>query len=81
MDVAWLLEQRIGFIPQFYRAGWLHGYQPAFAGALEVRFEDIGADLALLEQLVLARNRAQHPEVRHTSRRLMSGRRTHPRAW
>ncbi|WP_175867943.1 hypothetical protein [Burkholderia diffusa] len=45
----------------FRKKGWLHGYRVVFAKALGVRFEDSSADLALLEQLVLARNRAQHP--------------------
>lgn len=45
----------------FRKKGWLHGYQAVFAKALDVRFEDSNADLVLLEQVVLARNRTQHP--------------------
>ncbi|WP_155773588.1 hypothetical protein [Burkholderia territorii] len=45
----------------FRKKGWLHGYQALFMHALGVRLEDSGANLVLLEQLVLARNRTQHP--------------------
>lgn len=41
--------------------GWFPGYRTVFAETLGVQFEDSGADLAPLEQLVLARNRTQHP--------------------
>ncbi|CAJ0821558.1 hypothetical protein [Ralstonia flaminis] len=44
-----------------FRKGRLGGYQTVFAEAIDVCFEDSRVDLALLEQLVLARNRAQHP--------------------
>ncbi|VWC82279.1 hypothetical protein BLA39750_01291 [Burkholderia lata] len=47
--------------PFFRKKGWLRAYQVVFRQALGVRLEDSGADIALLEQLVLARNRAQHP--------------------
>ncbi len=46
----------------FKKIGWFRGYKTVFAEHLGVKFEDSGADLALLEQVVLARNRAEHPE-------------------
>lgn len=45
----------------FKKIGWLRGYQAVFTKHLSVKFEDSGGDLDLLEQVVLARNRAQHP--------------------
>ncbi|MBM3111647.1 hypothetical protein [Pseudomonas arcuscaelestis] len=44
-----------------FRKGWLHGYRTVFSNSIGVQFDDSGADLGMLEQLVLARNRAQHP--------------------
>ena len=41
--------------------GPLHANQLWFA-QFGIRFEDSGANLALLEELLLTRNRAQHPE-------------------
>ena len=54
----------------FKRNGWFHGYEAYFAERLGVRFEDSPCDLSLFEELVLARNRVQHPEsiTTHTSR-------------
>jgi hypothetical protein len=46
----------------FKKNGWFHGYKAYFAERLGVRFEDSQCDLSLLEELVLARNRVQHPE-------------------
>ncbi len=48
--------------PCFKKNGWFHGYKAYFAEHLTVRFEDSPCDLSLLEELVLARNRVQHPE-------------------
>lgn len=44
-----------------FRKGWLHGYRTMFSNTIGVQFDDSGADLGMLEQLVLARNRSQHP--------------------
>lgn len=48
--------------PCFKSNGWFHGYKAHFAQQLGVRFEDSPCNLSLLEELVLARNRVQHPE-------------------
>jgi hypothetical protein len=48
--------------PTFKKAGWFNGYKAYFARNLSISFEDSSCDLALLEELVLARNRAQHPD-------------------
>ncbi|WP_213938704.1 hypothetical protein [Pseudomonas sp. dw_612] len=47
--------------PLFRNKGWLHGYRTVFSNSIGVQFDDSGANLGMLEQLVLARNRAQHP--------------------
>jgi len=44
-----------------FKHGWLRGYEAVFAEHLGVKFLDSGADLDLLEQVILARNRSQHP--------------------
>lgn len=46
----------------FKKRGWLNGYKAYFAKNFQVKFEDSGCNLQLLEELVLARNRVQHPE-------------------
>lgn len=48
--------------PHFKNGGWFHGYKAYFAQRLGVRFEESQCDLSLLEELVLARNRGQHPD-------------------
>ena len=61
-------EQQVGIkIDQeerklLFRRGWLNGYRTVFLNTIGVKFENSGANLSMLEQLVLARNRAQHPE-------------------
>lgn len=42
--------------------GWLRSYQAHFASRLGIDFADAPGELELLEELVLARNRVQHPE-------------------
>lgn len=45
-----------------FKNGWLNGYRAYFARHLRIRFEDSPARLAVLEEIVLVRNRDQHPE-------------------
>jgi len=47
--------------PCFKNNGWFQGYKVYFAEHLSVHFENSPCDLSLLEELVLARNRVQHP--------------------
>ena len=47
--------------PEF-KKGWLNGYKVFFATNFDIKFECSGADLSLLEEVVLIRNRIQHPE-------------------
>ncbi|MBR8290500.1 MULTISPECIES: hypothetical protein [Burkholderia cepacia complex] len=63
---TWERNARIEIDPEvrtrlFRKKGWLRAYEHVFMQALGVRLEDSGVDIALLEQLVLARNRTQHP--------------------
>lgn len=46
----------------FKKQGWFVGYREYFARYCRIPFEKCPADLALLEELVLARNRVQHPD-------------------
>lgn len=45
-----------------FKRGWFHGYKAYFLGEFDVVFGDSQCNLDLLEELVLARNRVQHPE-------------------
>jgi len=45
-----------------FNKGWLNGYKAYFARHSRIRFEDGPINLAVLEELILARNRIQHPE-------------------
>lgn len=46
---------------EFKKRGWLSGYNAHFTDRLGVAFEDGPADLLVLEEIVLARNRIEHP--------------------
>jgi hypothetical protein len=45
-----------------FKSGWLNGYKAYFAYNFRIKFEDCPTRLAVLEEMVLARNRVQHPE-------------------
>jgi len=45
-----------------FKNGWFNGYKAYFARHFHIRFEDSPARLEVLEEIVLVRNRAQHPE-------------------
>lgn len=45
-----------------FKLGWFNGYRACFFGEFNVKFEESQCNLSLLEELVLARNRVQHPE-------------------
>lgn len=48
--------------PIFKRKGWLQGYKAHFERHSRVPFHKCPVSLELLEELVLARNRVQHPD-------------------
>lgn len=54
----------------FHKRGWLNGYKTYFSRRFNIKFEDSPCNLAMLEELVLARNRVQHPDsiTSHSSR-------------
>lgn len=45
-----------------FKSGWFNGYKTYFARHFRIRFEDSPSRLEVLEEIVLVRNRAQHPE-------------------
>ena len=51
---------------QIARRNVLRGYQKCFGEVLGVSWEDCPADLNVIEQIVLGRNRDQHPEHIHS---------------
>jgi len=42
--------------------GWLNGYKAYFAAHFDIYFDNGPANLSMLEEIVLARNRIQHPD-------------------
>ena len=46
-----------------FARGWLNGYKAYFLGEFNVIFENSPCNLNFLEEIVLARNRVQHPEL------------------
>jgi hypothetical protein len=45
-----------------FKNGWFNGYKAYFARHFRIRFEDSPSRLGVLEEIVLVRNRAQHPD-------------------
>jgi hypothetical protein len=45
----------------FNNRGWFNGYKVYFESNFQIYFHESGCNLKLLEELVLARNRVQHP--------------------
>lgn len=48
--------------PEFKKKGWINGYKIYFSKNFDIHFDQTPANLALLEEIVLARNRVQHPD-------------------
>ena len=46
--------------------GWFHAYRECFDKALSINWSESPADLLLLKEIVLTRNKVQHPESIHT---------------
>lgn len=62
---AW--ERQIGIpidasLKADFKNGWFNGYKAYFARHFRIRFEDSPSKLGVLEEIVLVRNRDQHPE-------------------
>jgi len=47
----------------FKKEGWLKGYMTYLSKHFNVDFTELPADLKILQQLILLRNRTQHPET------------------
>lgn len=59
-----------------FKAGWINGYRRYFRDQLAIDWTKAPSNLTLLEEIVLARNRAQHPECITTIQIRQSGRDT-----
>jgi hypothetical protein len=57
----WKREYEMSFDVNFKKKGWFNGYKEIFH-ELELPLTNCGADLDVIEQTILARNRVQHPE-------------------
>jgi hypothetical protein len=51
-----------------FKKGFLHGYQSCFAEALNIAWAECPVDFDVVEQVILARNRDQHPDYIDTLR-------------
>ena len=47
----------------FKESGWLKGYMAYFSKHFKIDFTELPADLEILQELILLRNRTQHPEA------------------
>ena len=69
---TWESELRIrweeGERERGFKKGFLQGYQIFFGKVLKLSWDDCPANLGLIEQITLARNRDQHPELISTMR-------------
>lgn len=45
-----------------FKKGWINGYKSYFSKKFDIHFDQAPVNLKLLEEIVLARNRVQHPE-------------------
>jgi hypothetical protein len=53
---------------EFNKSGWINAYRVCFREQVGIKWEEGPADLHVLEEVVLARNRVQHPERITTNR-------------
>jgi len=60
------IEYEKGERKRIFKGGMLGGYRCFFEQVLQVSWEDCSIDLALIEQITLARNSHQHPENMRT---------------
>ena len=69
---TWESELRVkceqGERKRAFKNGFLRGYRNCFGKVLNLEWDECPADFELLEQLVLARNRDQHPDSISTMR-------------
>ncbi len=64
LGVTWVEGER----ERAFKKGFLRGYQKCFAEVLKLSWADCPARLDVVEQIILARNRDQHPETIATMR-------------
>ena len=58
LNIRWAKGER----KRVFRKGFLQGYRTCFGEVLDLSWDDCPADLEVIEQITLARNRDQHPE-------------------
>lgn len=62
---TWVIESRVpvdeSLKKSFKDVGWFQGYQAHYSQHFQISFEMCPEDLALLKEIVLARNRIEHP--------------------
>lgn len=61
--VQWVSELGINVNEKAFKSGFLDGYRTVFGAVTKQLWDSCPADLAILEQVVLARNNDQHPET------------------
>ena len=64
LGVTWEKGER----KRAFKSGFLQGYRTCFGEVLDLSWDDCPADLGLIEQITLARNRDQHPDHISTMR-------------
>lgn len=64
LGISWNKGER----KRAFKNGFLQGYMTCFGDVLKLSWDDCPADLGLIEQITLARNRDQHPEHIYTMR-------------
>ena len=57
-----------GLFKAEFKKSWISGYKAYFASSFGIHFDQGPTDLSLLEEIVLARNRVQHPHSIETQR-------------
>ena len=62
------IEWENGERDRAFKKGYLRGYQICFGEVLDLSWDECPADLNLIEQIALGRNRDQHPEEIFTMR-------------
>ena len=55
-----------GAFKKEFKKGWFNGYRAYFSVRLNIQFDQAPADLTLLEEVILARNRFQHAVTVHS---------------
>lgn len=58
---AYAFKVNLGLPPTIKGAGWFERYRQHFKSKFDIEMDDLGADMGLLHEMILARNCIQHP--------------------